>query len=312
MRCRLIKPDDLQPCLEMVHNSFVDHPDIRRQMPLIWGDMLRSGCLHAAVVEDPMRSLPERLMAVTLAVYVADSFLDAFLAKPVPGISKVVYEAHLAGRSVALRPEALRLANAGAGVNLLFLHYGARFSHPRDPLARQIGIPSREMIVLLHTGYRTKRVVQEVVGDVARDAMLSSGSTLVTDFRQYFEESGTTPTANDHPYLFLADPESTNIGSPNFYYFHPASPRFGFTSQQQAVLLHALFSENDEQIALSLAISPETVRKHWRAIYERVSAIEPGFFPGESAGTTRGPEKRRHLLNYLRFRLEEVRPGATR
>lgn len=312
MRCRLITHEDFPESLNVVHNSFVHEPHIRSQMPGIWGEMLEEGRLHGAVVEDPTRAPGEKLMAVTLAVYVHDDFLDGYLARPVPGISKVIYREHLAGRRVTMDSGQLGAANARTGVNLVFLHYGARFNDPRDPVARQIGIPSREMVWLLHASYRTKRVLQEVVGKLAREAMISSGFRLVTNFLDFYVEHGGQPTADDHPYLFLADPESTNIGSPNFFYFNPAPPRFGFTSQQQALLLRALFNENDEQIANALAISPETVRKHWRAIYDRVAAVEPSFFPAGGNGSTRGPEKRRHLINYLRFRLEEVRPNQER
>ena len=89
------------------------------------------------------------------------------------------------------------------------------------------------------------------------------------------------------------------------FYFNANEPHFDFAPAP----LHALFNESDEEIADSLNIALETVRKHWRSIYERVIRLEPEFFPGgRTQGDARGPEKRRHLLNYLRMHLDEIRP----
>jgi hypothetical protein len=70
--------------------------------------------------------------------------------------------------------------------------------------------------------------------------------------------------------------------------------------------------ETCEELAKSLSISPWTVKKRWHAIYDRVADVDRKLLPPPIAygphATSRGPERRRRLLNYLRQHLEEVRP----
>ena len=308
MRCRLVTESDMDDCLALAHNDFYDDLDMHYKMPAIWTAMLRAGTLHGGIIEDVTAPPEERVQALTLAIYVEDGFVDDYFRHPVPGISKRVYENQLAGHSPALTPRALRRANGGAGVNLLFLHTGTRHYEPQDPQAAQIGVAVREMVVLLHAGYRTRLILQEVLGPVARGALQTCGYNLLHDFRSYFEAHGGPPPPDQHPYLFGADSNSAQAGNPMLMFFYPSAPSFGFSDQQQTLLLHALFNENDDQIAALLGISVETVRKHWRAIYERVANVAPGFFPDDNTEPARGPGKRSHLLNFLRYRPEELRP----
>lgn len=74
-------------------------------------------------------------------------------------------------------------------------------------------------------------------------------------------------------------------------------------------LLGAMLDCADDEVAESLSVSASTVQKRWRAVYERISMVEPDFFPSESVSIphTRGAAKRRHLLGYLRSHPEELR-----
>ena len=73
----------------------------------------------------------------------------------------------------------------------------------------------------------------------------------------------------------------------------------------------ALLDGGDEAAADHLHLSPSTIQKRWRMIYERVTLAEPGFFPANDSADsgTRGAAKRRRLLSYLRGHLEELRPA---
>lgn len=75
-------------------------------------------------------------------------------------------------------------------------------------------------------------------------------------------------------------------------------------------MLRAVFNESDDDIAADLNIALDTVRKHWRAMFNRVEEVDAMFFPRttNSDRGKRGPEKRRLLLHYVRQHLEEIRP----
>lgn len=41
MRYRLARSDDLPRFVELIHNSFIDRPDIRCMMPRLWASLLQ-------------------------------------------------------------------------------------------------------------------------------------------------------------------------------------------------------------------------------------------------------------------------------
>ncbi len=70
--------------------------------------------------------------------------------------------------------------------------------------------------------------------------------------------------------------------------------------------------ETSDELAASLFVSPWTVKKRWHAIYERVADVDHELLLPPVANspdvTSRGAERRRHLLHYLRQHPEELRP----
>jgi FixJ family two-component response regulator len=309
MRYRLPREADFDACLELVHNSLSHRPALRSRMPEIWRQLKRQGALISAVVDDFRQPDHETLQAIYMAVIVDDDYLEARLSKPRPWLIADLYERILAGESPVLDAEEVRRRNSASGVSCLMLHTGMRGTSDAS-FNRRLAEVMRDVCVLLHAGYRNRVVVEEVVGVRAREAMERSGFSLISDFAGAFAP-GELPGENDHPYLFAVRPEHQlpGIVSGCSFYFSDVSPSFQFAPVQQQVLLHALFNESDDEIAESLGISVETVRKHWRSIYRHVQDVEPEFFPGgRSDGDSRGPEKRRYLLSHLRLHLDEVRP----
>ena len=72
-----------------------------------------------------------------------------------------------------------------------------------------------------------------------------------------------------------------------------------------------MLNYTDAQIAVQLGVSLDAVKKSWRSIYQRIDDLAPRMF-GDAAMPPhdghRSVEKRRHLLEYLRTHLEELRP----
>jgi DNA-binding CsgD family transcriptional regulator len=56
-------------------------------------------------------------------------------------------------------------------------------------------------------------------------------------------------------------------------------PRFGFSPGEKDMLLLALLGGTDAEVAGELSISPETVRKRWRSVFERVAARADASVP---------------------------------
>lgn len=89
-------------------------------------------------------------------------------------------------------------------------------------------------------------------------------------------------------------------------------PVIGFAPSERRVLQLALEGLSDGDLARELSISPHTLKRCWRGIFDRSLSAVPRIFgavaePRDDQGV-RGQEKRRHLLHYLRGHPEELRP----
>ena len=91
-------------------------------------------------------------------------------------------------------------------------------------------------------------------------------------------------------------------------------PGVPLTPGEQRVLIRAMLTESDAQIAVHLGVSLDSVKKTWRRVFERAAHAAPELFASvggtgkRNSGQSRGLEKRRHLLDHLRSHLEELRP----
>ena len=115
------------------------------------------------------------------------------------------------------------------------------------------------------------------------------------------------------PELFgLSRDEAARLlpGSPVRDAFQFTPPRFGFTAAERRMLRLAVTQLTDEQIGDELGISTHGIKKLWKSVFQRALDALPHLFDEAAAGDagTRGPEKRRTLLQYLRQHPEELRP----
>ena len=145
--------------------------------------------------------------------------------------------------------------------------------------------------------------------------MLDAGTHLRRDYSNYFRKHGVrVPKSPRRPWLVGLTKEEAfaHPGSNIAGLFIYTVPRFHFCRSQRLLLKHALMGETCGKMATSLSISPWTVKKRWQAIYERVTDVDSELLPPLIAhgvhASSRGAERRRHLLNYLRQHLEELRP----
>jgi DNA-binding CsgD family transcriptional regulator len=187
------------------------------------------------------------------------------------------------------------------------------------------GLPPEQVLALrekqneaLHltlSGYRVKEVLAEQIGEENLQWMLDAGSRLRRDYSDCFGKGNVSePESSRRPWLVGLTKEEAfaHPGSSIAGLFIFTAPRFHFSASQQVLLQHALMGETCEKLAVSLCLSPWTVKKRWHAIYERVADIDIELLPPPIAdglhATSRGAERRRRLLWYLRQHPEELRP----
>jgi DNA-binding CsgD family transcriptional regulator len=258
-----------------------------------------------------VRPWPASLEAFAASVFVTDDFVNEICAAPRPYLAASIYDRMLAGCSPVLSARQIAQANASTGLNLVVLHFGIRnqdMSDERTQRALQAGSAS---FFFFHAGYRLNVLLNEVYGRQQADYMAAGGFRLFTSFEGHAGLATVPP--DEHPYLFVLRKEWTPLAAVNqiSFLFHALLPTVGFTVAEQRVLQHALMNESDVQIADSLCISLDGVKKTWRRIYERTARFAPFLVEGDPPdgdSDHRSREKRRHLLAYLRDHLEELRP----
>jgi hypothetical protein len=299
--CRTLLRPDLQPGA-VAPNQLVS----------LWTELLIGGAIFA-VVDDPARPHPENIEAFGVSVFVRDDFAETFATGPRPYLSAIVYEQMLNGRSPVLSASQIREANSSAGLSLVVLHFCMRHPDMSSPRIQEVLHAGSSAFYFCHAGYQLNLLLHEVYGEQHATYMSAGGFRLLTDFKgaAISEHMDTTPA--NHPFLFIMRKEWIQPAAVHqlSFLFHAPPPRLGFSEGEQTVLLRALLNESDVQIAAALGVPLDKVKKIWRRTYQRVERVAPYLLDSvDQAGIEahRGAEKRRHLIEYLRSHLEELRP----
>jgi DNA-binding CsgD family transcriptional regulator len=311
-RFRLAHPRDLPHCVALLPPGCRLAPSVRRRLPEIWASLLASEARTFPVIDDIERDHPANLEGFGLSVFVTDAFAEELIGTPSVYAPARFYERLLAGDKILLTREELHAAHAADGINVLALHFGLRNHDLSDPRSAQVLNAAGGAFYFFHGGYRIRTIIVEHYGEQAARYVERGGFRLVHDFRQTSAAAIAGVPDEEIPYLLAlrrewVEPAAIN---PLSQLFAAQPPRICFSAAERRVLERALLNETDAAVAETLGISRNAVLKTWRGIYERVNRRLPQLIP--KAGATdgsRGREKRRHLLLYLRGHLEELRPN---
>jgi hypothetical protein len=318
MYFRLIRPGDFAICTQLLPPAFRVSARIGAAIPALWYRLLSAGQLNGGVVIHPDLPGPQSIVAFGMTVFVDDAFVDEHAASPRPYLSGILYQRLLSGDSPILDARQLRRANSSGNLNLLILHFGTSAPTPSETRNHAAVTTAQDGFRLTHVGYRIRRVLQEGYGPQQLAFLTAGGFLLKSDYGDYFARThGAKPPAEERPFLVgldREDPESRLPGTAMSSLFQATLPRFHFSPAEQRVLARAVMDEADDEVAHALGVSDDAVKKIWRRIYERVAAVAPDLLAGatDGSGITRGKEKRRRLVRYLRYHLEELRPFALR
>jgi DNA-binding CsgD family transcriptional regulator len=311
-RFRKGNKDDLPHCLALLPAGFRATGEVRQHLPSLWAALIAREAHIFAIIEDLERPFPERIEAFGMSTFVTDGFLSAFESAPRSQLAALVYERMLAGEDVLLNANELATANSTSGINAVVLHSGMCNEDLSDLRSAQAMNAGAAAFYFFHGGYRIQAIVNEVFGSQTARFMEAGGFRLVHDFQQESPAAFQGMAPNCYPYLFMLRREWIEFGAVNplSQLFHSPSPRIGFSRAEQRVLEHALLNESDAAIASALGISRDAVKKTWRNIFARVSRHASYLLPPDPVvwSDNRGQEKRRHLIEYLRIHLEELRP----
>jgi len=314
LRFRIGTRADLPHCAKLLPAAFRTSPAVREKWVSLWERLLTVEAQTFVVVEDLEKKHPANIEAFGMSAFVTDRFAEEFCASPAPYRPALLYERMLAGEDVVLSAQELLRANTTTGINIVVLHFGMRNEDLAAARSAQALAAGSAAFYFFHSGYCVNWVINEVYGAQAAQYMEAGGFRLVRDFHKEAPAAFADVSPAHYPYLFILRRDWIEPGAVNplsMLLSNPVPPRIFFSSTERRVLERALLNESDAQICAGLGVSVDAVKKTWRSIYGRVSRRAPFVIPESDRGPagSRGQEKRRHLLEYLRTHLEELRPS---
>lgn len=310
---RIARPSDLPRCQALLLPLVpaVYPRDVWEALPSLWTRLRSERRFELHVFEDAARPEEQRIFCLASGVFVKPEFAAGLRSEPRRFIAREIYRGEMEGRSVILSPAEVARANALSGVDAIGLDYAVERLRWTDLAGLRLLPLIPESLRLWLGGYRINSMHRELFEAETKLMMRAAGMRRRKPVRS--AAMAREATGGLRPSLFgLTREESMAApGSAASFHFVYNEPIFGFTPAQQELLRLALLGQADTEVADSLEISLSTVKKHWQGVFERVAVIGPDWYPKESPGSlegTRGIEKRRHLLGYLRNHLEEIRP----
>jgi DNA-binding CsgD family transcriptional regulator len=299
---RLLGHGDLAEACALVPDWLPLAPALRAALPALWTRLLGQPGFNADVIEDLARPPGQRLVGMGMAVALDARWQQRLASEPPPFAAALLYAELEAGRFAPPSDRELASLNARGEVSFLVLHYHQHAQDLGDPDTLETLGVAMALFRQAHAGYRLRELYQEGLGEQG-EYLRSMGFTARTARAQ----AGV-------PELYgLTRAEAVRLlpGTPVRDAFQFTPPRFGFSAAERRLLRLAVTQLTDEQIGDELGLSPHGIKKLWRTVHERAVDAMPQLF-GDAAWTegTRGPEKRRTLLQYLRQHPEELRPYA--
>jgi hypothetical protein len=310
---RPTKPADLRSCFELASDRGA-YGSAAEQGALLgfWEHLLESKVGLSRVVEDRTLSAGKRILGFVLSVFVTDEFRDEIKAAFGPHVGRQVYRRRRSGRPAFLSRREIALRNSHGGLNLLVISHGtAPTSAPDGDL--RVRARMFEAFIECHGGYVIQELVQEVFGPEERAGALALGWKLVRDLAAPRPAPEATSAGEPGSALIGLHRDACRFPNPLWGMFYSPQPRFQFSDVEKDVLEAALCNGTDEEISRNLDISIWTIKKRWQKVYAKVDRVIPDLLqPSIGAEATaldsRGGQRRRHLLDYLRQLPHELRP----
>lgn len=303
---RLLGHKDLSEAQAFVP-AWLNLPEpVRAALPVIWTRLLGHPGFNADVIEDLNRPPGQRIVGLGMAIALDERWRQRMVQDPPPFAPALIYEELLDGRFQPPSDKELgRLSGLGE-VTFLVLHYEQSLTDLANPDTMELLALAMGLFRQAHAGYRLQHLYQEGLGE--QGAYLES-----MGFRARTQRNQAGPPTPLPELYGLSRDEASRLlpGSPVRDAFQFTPPRIGFSASERRLLRLAVTQLTDEQIGDELGISGHGIKKQWRAVHQRALDTMPQLFDDavtQADTGTRGPERRRSLLMYLRHHPEELRP----
>jgi DNA-binding CsgD family transcriptional regulator len=314
-----MEPKDAQSCAAVIARHPVLAPrygEAIQHLAPAWLKIVGSEAMVAAVFED-VRGTPPVLLGAGVTVFVTDEFITELKNSPHFWMGPELASRTVRGRSPVLSNKQMREANTVGGLNVAVWQRGVL---PEDKERAEVSNTIMMAFVQMHRGFLFKEIVVQAETEEHAGSCRTIGARFWNSGTSGYTEFPDVALGKlvQEPHVLgltrdLAFEQSGSWSASTFLYHRP---RFGFSRSEQRLLSCGLGGGTDLDIADKLGISLVTVRKTWRAIYERVAAMAPELAlcppPQRDGSVERGKGKKQRLLFYIIEHPEELRPVSRR
>lgn len=300
MRWRSAAGPDLPACLALEPRNLGEGtvgPQIANK---IWRDLTLNLSFNSGVFLDVDSGGLDRVVGFGACVFVRTEFATRELANPQPKMNSRIITSIACGQSVVLPSCDLYSPHDEAGLDVVVL-FGNYQADLNEEQLREVQMLLPFGFAEVLRGYHLNRILTETAGEVHREYVASSAVwRLVKAF-------------DDERVLHLLTRESafSASGSIAQSLFHYDRPTLCLRDTDKELLSHALNGGSDYDLATRLHLSLPSVKKRWQSLFERVAGTRPDLLPGYEgrvSSDSRGPQKRHHIMAYVRSHPGELRP----
>lgn len=298
--------EDLTADLPLLRPWYGDDDALCPLLPKAFARMLNLESVVSRVFEDATQPDAPRRISNHLVVYVKPEVADELRQGHAPFLGKQVILRYLQDPSILLDAKGVRRAHEGRGLDLISMHSTYLEVQPGQMGRLEHREEASRSFFQIHRGLRIWQYLRESYSEHAALHDQNAGMRL--------RRKNPVPVSIRNPHLYGIDREEA-LAVPGMMVermFPEHLPILDLRPLHRELLNRALVGETDEDLAESLGLSVAAIKSRWKAVYSHIETRCPALLAGWSRNTyapsARARERRRHLLNYLREHLEELRP----
>ncbi len=242
LRYRKAQRGDIAECLALLPDWLQLDGTMRAALPELLERIANEAAVYSMVMEDVALPPGQRIQAWGLALALGPDGVARLRLNglPQPLLARQAYAALLDGSLVPMDDTALGRVNASGELAFLAMHYVTRAYDPGDPYFQALISVGNESMRFGMSGHNLNAIHFENPVE-ADEVMRSAGFVLreAAGVREGLRLWGMT----------REEARRTMPGSTARHLFESHPPRFRLSVNQRRLLWHALFDEDDEQLA---------------------------------------------------------------
>jgi hypothetical protein len=308
-----IVAQDLEECLG-VHTAHIGSEIVGHERALsAWRALVKSAAFNSVVIETGAPVAGHRILAFGASAFVSPEFAQQEISDPKPGLNGRVIASIDAGRPIVLSHADLRFQNTCGGLCQVILFSTWRRDCLTAGQVTQIRVSLAKASVDLYSGYRLERMLFEAIDETDLEDIRSTKVwQVISDYAAFHARNPANGWSRKRSLAVIDKVNALSLtGSAASMFFYYTPPILGLKHVDQQLLGAALEGLTDHELSHALGLNVQTVKKRWASVFDQVWEVMPSLLPDSTEGIdrrTRGPQKRHHLLAYLRHHPEELRP----